>query len=62
MFKIARAQTLLALWGTTSGYWFTVFFMDIITMFAIQLSRLLLHDSVHARPRHPVPRRGTTLP
>ncbi|CAL5018148.1 unnamed protein product [Urochloa decumbens] len=37
MFKISRAQTLVALCGTIPGYWFTVFFIDIIGRFAIQL-------------------------
>ncbi|CAN6234426.1 unnamed protein product [Urochloa humidicola] len=37
MFRISRAQTLIALCGTIPGYWFTVFFIDIIGRFAIQL-------------------------
>ncbi|KAF0892426.1 hypothetical protein E2562_015488 [Oryza meyeriana var. granulata] len=37
MFKISRAQTLVALCGTIPGYWFTVFFIDIIGRFVIQL-------------------------
>ncbi|CAL5035431.1 unnamed protein product [Urochloa decumbens] len=37
MFRISRAQTLVALCGTIPGYWFTVFFIDIIGRFAIQL-------------------------
>lgn len=37
VFKIARAQTLIALFSTVPGYWFTVFFIDIIGRFAIQL-------------------------
>ncbi|KAK2986540.1 hypothetical protein RJ640_012303 [Escallonia rubra] len=35
--KIARAQTLIALCSTVPGYWFTVFFIDKIGRFAIQL-------------------------
>ncbi|KAL6650430.1 hypothetical protein ACP70R_009355 [Stipagrostis hirtigluma subsp. patula] len=38
MFKISRAQTLVALCGTIPGYWFTVFFIDIVGRFAIQLA------------------------
>ncbi|KAJ1270207.1 hypothetical protein BS78_06G036100 [Paspalum vaginatum] len=37
MFRISRAQTLVALCGTIPGYWFTVFFIDIIGRFFIQL-------------------------
>ncbi|GFZ14266.1 phosphate transporter 1;4 [Actinidia rufa] len=37
VFKIARAQTLIALCSTVPGYWFTVFFIDRIGRFAIQL-------------------------
>ncbi|KAF8680829.1 hypothetical protein HU200_045526 [Digitaria exilis] len=37
MFRISRAQTLVALCGTIPGYWFTVFFIDIVGRFAIQL-------------------------
>ncbi|KAK8467982.1 hypothetical protein PHAVU_007G193200 [Phaseolus vulgaris] len=37
VFKIARAQTLIALCSTVPGYWFTVAFIDIIGRFAIQL-------------------------
>ncbi|KAI3469768.1 hypothetical protein Pfo_026431 [Paulownia fortunei] len=37
VFKIARAQTLIALCSTVPGYWFTVFFIDKIGRFAIQL-------------------------
>ncbi|EER94156.1 hypothetical protein BDA96_01G249600 [Sorghum bicolor] len=37
VFRIARAQALIALCGTIPGYWFTVFFIDIIGRFAIQL-------------------------
>ncbi|KAM0938961.1 putative ABC-type phosphate transporter [Dioscorea sansibarensis] len=35
--KIARAQTLIALCGTVPGYWFTVFLIDKIGRFSIQL-------------------------
>ncbi|KAF8666150.1 hypothetical protein HU200_053866 [Digitaria exilis] len=41
MFSISRAQTLVALCGTIPGYWFTVFFIDIIGRFAIQLGGFL---------------------
>ncbi|KAJ0629494.1 putative major facilitator, sugar transporter, MFS transporter superfamily [Helianthus annuus] len=37
VFKISRAQTLIALCSTVPGYWFTVFFIDRIGRFAIQL-------------------------
>ncbi|KAL0867143.1 hypothetical protein Bca101_046261 [Brassica carinata] len=37
VFKIARAQTLIALCSTVPGYWFTVAFIDIIGRFAIQM-------------------------
>ncbi|MCH1922107.1 hypothetical protein L9G15_22135, partial [Shewanella sp. A3A] len=37
MFKISRAQTLVALCGTIPGYWFTVAFIDVAGRFAIQL-------------------------
>ncbi|KAM1119674.1 hypothetical protein ACFX15_043057 [Malus domestica] len=37
LFKIARAQTLIALCGTVPGYWATVFLIDYIGRFAIQL-------------------------
>ncbi|XP_010555844.1 PREDICTED: inorganic phosphate transporter 1-4-like [Tarenaya hassleriana] len=37
VFRIARAQTLIALCSTVPGYWFTVAFIDIIGRFAIQL-------------------------
>ncbi|KAI9182270.1 hypothetical protein LWI28_023742 [Acer negundo] len=37
VFKIARAQTLIALFSTVPGYWFTVLFIDRIGRFAIQL-------------------------
>ncbi|XP_042486612.1 inorganic phosphate transporter 1-4-like [Macadamia integrifolia] len=37
LFSISRAQTLIALCGTVPGYWFTVFFIDRIGRFKIQL-------------------------
>ncbi|KAG2701058.1 hypothetical protein I3760_06G025900 [Carya illinoinensis] len=37
LFKIARAQTLIALCGTVPGYWVTVALIDHIGRFAIQL-------------------------
>ncbi|KAK6118969.1 hypothetical protein DH2020_047287 [Rehmannia glutinosa] len=37
VYKIARAQTLIALCGTVPGYWFTVAFIDRMGRFAIQL-------------------------
>lgn len=37
VFKIAMAQTLIALCSTVPGYWFTVAFIDKIGRFAIQL-------------------------
>lgn len=37
VFRIAKAQTLIALCSTVPGYWFTVLFIDIIGRFAIQL-------------------------
>ncbi|XP_042062780.1 low affinity inorganic phosphate transporter 1-like [Salvia splendens] len=37
VYKIARAQTLIALCSTVPGYWFTVFFIDRIGRFAIQI-------------------------
>lgn len=37
VFKIARAQTLIALCSTVPGYWFTVAFIDRMGRFAIQL-------------------------
>ncbi|XP_030451101.2 inorganic phosphate transporter 1-4-like [Syzygium oleosum] len=36
LYKIARAQTLIALCGTVPGYWFTVFLIDRIGRFTIQ--------------------------
>nr|QKX94933.1 phosphate transporter PT4 [Populus x canadensis] len=37
VYRIARAQTLIALCSTAPGYWFTVAFIDRIGRFAIQL-------------------------
>ncbi|KAG2727952.1 hypothetical protein I3760_01G182400 [Carya illinoinensis] len=37
VFKIARAQTLIALFSTVPGYWCTVLFIDYMGRFAIQL-------------------------
>ncbi|EYU18336.1 hypothetical protein ABFS82_07G046600 [Erythranthe guttata] len=37
VFRIAKAQTLIALCSTVPGYWFTVAFIDIMGRFAIQL-------------------------
>lgn len=37
VFMIARAQTLIALFSTVPGYWFTVFLIDRIGRFTIQL-------------------------
>lgn len=37
VFRIARAQTLIALCSTVPGYWFTVIFIDRIGRFTIQL-------------------------
>ncbi|EYU18337.1 hypothetical protein MIMGU_mgv1a021490mg [Erythranthe guttata] len=37
VYRVAKAQTLIALCSTVPGYWFTVFFIDIIGRFAIQL-------------------------
>ncbi|KAM0876897.1 hypothetical protein ACQ4PT_035861 [Festuca glaucescens] len=37
VFRISRAQTLLALCGTVPGYWFTVFLIDVVGRFKIQL-------------------------
>lgn len=37
LFKIAKGQTLIALCGTVPGYWFTVFLIDCIGRFTIQL-------------------------
>ncbi|KAG6574919.1 putative inorganic phosphate transporter 1-7, partial [Cucurbita argyrosperma subsp. sororia] len=41
-FKIARAQTLIALCGTVPGYWFTVVFIDYIGRFVIQLMGFIM--------------------
>jgi PHS family inorganic phosphate transporter-like MFS transporter len=37
VYRISRAQTIIALCGTVPGYWFTVAFIDIIVRFWIQL-------------------------
>lgn len=37
VYRIAKAQTLIALCSTVPGYWFTVLFIDIIGRFTIQL-------------------------
>ncbi|XP_008224362.1 PREDICTED: probable inorganic phosphate transporter 1-3 [Prunus mume] len=37
VYRIARAQTLIAMCSTVPGYWFTVFFIDYLGRFAIQL-------------------------
>ncbi|KAH6809010.1 phosphate transporter 1 [Perilla frutescens var. frutescens] len=37
VYKISKAQTLIALCSTVPGYWFTVAFIDIMGRFAIQL-------------------------
>ncbi|XP_038878193.1 low affinity inorganic phosphate transporter 1-like [Benincasa hispida] len=37
VFRIARAQTLIALCSTVPGYWFTVALIDVMGRFAIQL-------------------------
>ncbi|KAI4384472.1 hypothetical protein MLD38_002623 [Melastoma candidum] len=37
LYKIARAQTLIALCGTVPGYWFTVFLIDHLGRYVIQL-------------------------
>ncbi|KAF2285451.1 hypothetical protein GH714_004586 [Hevea brasiliensis] len=37
VYRIARAQTLIALCSTVPGYWFTVLFIDRMGRFAIQL-------------------------
>lgn len=37
VYRVAKAQTLIALFSTVPGYWFTVFFIDIIGRFAIQI-------------------------
>ncbi|KAE8704012.1 putative inorganic phosphate transporter 1-5 [Hibiscus syriacus] len=40
VFRIARAQTLIALCSTVPGYWFTVAFIDRMGRFAIQDNRI----------------------
>ncbi|GAB4850917.1 Low affinity inorganic phosphate transporter 1 [Ancistrocladus abbreviatus] len=42
VYKVARAQTLIALCGTVPGYWFTVAFIDIIGRFWIQFVGFLM--------------------
>ncbi|XAR58639.1 Phosphate-transporting ATPase [Bertholletia excelsa] len=42
VFKIARAQTLIALCSTVPGYWFTVALIDRIGRFAIQILGFLM--------------------
>ncbi|GAB4850908.1 Inorganic phosphate transporter 1-4 [Ancistrocladus abbreviatus] len=42
VYKVARAQTLIALCGTVPGYWFTVAFIDIIGRFWIQLMGFIM--------------------
>ncbi|WVZ59136.1 hypothetical protein U9M48_009329 [Paspalum notatum var. saurae] len=42
VFRISRAQTLIALCGTVPGYWFTVALIDIVGRFAIQLMGFLM--------------------
>lgn len=37
VYRISRAQTLIALCGTVPGYWFTVALIDVVGRFAIQL-------------------------
>ncbi|TVU44259.1 hypothetical protein EJB05_03695, partial [Eragrostis curvula] len=37
VFRIARAQTLIALCGTVPGYWFTVALIDVLGRFKIQM-------------------------
>ncbi|KAJ1298765.1 hypothetical protein BS78_01G478900 [Paspalum vaginatum] len=37
LFRIARAQALIALCGTIPGYWFTVAFVDVVGRFWIQI-------------------------
>ncbi|XP_059632364.1 probable inorganic phosphate transporter 1-3 [Cornus florida] len=37
VYLIARAQTIIAIFSTVPGYWFTVAFIDVIGRFAIQL-------------------------
>ncbi|KAJ1695856.1 hypothetical protein LUZ63_012554 [Rhynchospora breviuscula] len=42
VFRIARAQTLIALCGTVPGYWFTVGLIDVVGRFRIQLVGFLM--------------------
>jgi MFS transporter, PHS family, inorganic phosphate transporter len=42
LYRIARAQTLIALCGTVPGYWFTVAFIDVFGRFRIQLLGFLM--------------------
>ncbi|GAB4850913.1 Probable inorganic phosphate transporter 1-3 [Ancistrocladus abbreviatus] len=42
VYKVARAQTLIALCGTVPGYWFIVAFIDIIGRFWIQLMGFIM--------------------
>ncbi|XP_057546984.1 probable inorganic phosphate transporter 1-3 [Amaranthus tricolor] len=42
VYKVARAQTLIALCGTVPGYWFTVALIDIIGRWIIQLVGFLM--------------------
>ncbi|KAJ0609838.1 putative ABC-type phosphate transporter [Helianthus annuus] len=37
VYRVAKAQTLIAIFSTVPGYWFTVFFIDRMGRFAIQL-------------------------
>jgi len=37
VYRVARAQTLIAIFSTVPGYWFTVFFIDRMGRFAIQI-------------------------
>lgn len=41
VYRVARAQTLVALFATVPGYWFTVLFIDVIGRFAIQIMGFL---------------------
>ncbi|KAF0900855.1 hypothetical protein E2562_035490 [Oryza meyeriana var. granulata] len=42
LFRIARAQTLIALCGTVPGYWFTVALIDVLGRFKIQAVGFLM--------------------
>ncbi|KMT16628.1 hypothetical protein BVRB_3g049140 [Beta vulgaris subsp. vulgaris] len=42
VYKVARAQTLIALCGTVPGYWFTVALIDVIGRWIIQLMGFLM--------------------